>query len=157
MLNYEILPITDIKELYVFHLRQIRYYQIVQEKISLETIKKDMKVHPDIVHDQDKYYLGIYCQNKLIGVIDYLKHYRYPNSYDRNYIFIGLFMIDEQYQNKGYGTVIMKEFLKNDYHYQLGCYVENKQGYYFWEKMGFQVIDDINNYHECLDLYVMER
>lgn len=64
---------------------------------------------------------------------------------------------NEEYQNQGLATKIINDFFKTDKHYQLGCYVNNQQGFHFWQKMGFQVIDQIENYHQDLNLYVMER
>lgn len=156
MLNYQLLSITDFDELYRFHLRQKVYYQMSKETVSRKAIKEEMYFQPGN-EEYKKYYLGIYIQQKLVGVFDYLKNYRYHQIYDENYIFIGLLMIDEEYQNQGLATKIINDFLKIDKHYQLGCYVNNQQGFHFWQKMGFQVIDQIENYHQDLNLYVMER
>lgn len=47
-----------------------------KETVLRKAIKEEMYFQPGN-EEYKKYYLGIYIQQKLVGVFDYLKNYRY--------------------------------------------------------------------------------
>ncbi len=64
----------------------------------------------------------------------------------KNILYIGLFLIDSDYQRKSYGTKIIQALideafeLKYDY-IKLSVQENNVSGYPFWRKFGFKIVD----------------
>ena len=54
----------------------------------------------------DKYYIGFFKRDKLIAVMDLIMNYPKKKT-----AFIGLFMMDVNYQNKGIGSRVIGEVL----------------------------------------------
>lgn len=118
--------------------------------VTRESIIEDMEALPPQKNYKDKYYIGFFDKNTLIAHMDLVLAYPTKET-----AFIGLFMMNVQYQNKGIGSKIIKDvcsYLKS-LGYQkvrLGVVKGNLQSYAFWIKNKFCVIDE-NKY------IVMER
>ena len=122
MLKYQkVLELDD--ELYQFHLRQKGYYML-----------------QEIVH----FIYKVYFKNEMVGLIDYQLGYRFSMIHDDKCIWIGLFLVDESYQRKGFGKEILNKVVKKygDFYnrIQLACIRDNFKGLVFWKKMGFKEI-----------------
>ena len=137
----------DILKIYNLCKDNKEYYNFFPPFVSIELIKKDMKLLPPNTSIEDKYYLGYYCNDKLIAVIDLILNY--PN---KNSVYIGFFMVDKAYQNKGVGKSIIYdvcEYLKKkNYNYiELACVKDNIKSISFWKKIGFMPIGngEVNN------------
>ena len=98
----------------------------------------------------DKYYIGFFKRDKLIAVMDLVMNYPKKKT-----AFIGLFMMDVNYQNKGIGSSVIGEvlsYLKSENYekIRLGVDKGNPQSYSFWNKNGFVTVEE-NQY------IIMER
>lgn len=114
------------------------YYHYCPPMATKESIEKEMVALPPHTTLKDKYYLGIFDQEKLIAILDLILNF--PNQ---DTAFIGFFMIKAEYQNIGLGTRLIKEIteclLENGYHYiRLGYVKNNPQAKAFWLKNGFE-------------------
>ena len=80
----------------------------------------------------------------MVGLIDYQLGYRFSMIHDDKCIWIGLFLVDESYQRKGFGKEILNKVVKKygDFYnrIQLACIRDNFKGLVFWKKMGFKEI-----------------
>lgn len=157
MLSYqEVSEIDD--ELYQFHIRQNVYYQLAKEVITRESLIEDMQV-PEGFDESGHHIVRGYLNDVMVALIDYQKGYRYSMEHDDKCVWIGLFLVDQSYQKKGIGTVMLQEFLdefKNDcQRVQLACLENNYVGLAFWKKLGFSEI--ANSKYGDLPVIVMEK
>lgn len=104
---------------------------------SLKSIEADLCRTPEGVSLDQKFYLGIYENHKLIALCDLILDY--PNNKEA---WIELFMVDGKEQNQGIGSAIIKG-IENMLsaagigHAELSILKENKQGLSFWLKNGY--------------------
>lgn len=91
---------------------------------------------------KDKFVFGIYIDNNLVGCIDLCRGYP-----DELTVIIGLFLLSEKYQRKGFGRHahekledIIKEW-KSFEKIRLGVLVSNQEVLPFWKKMGYKEIN----------------
>lgn len=143
MLVYQKVEKCD-NELVRFHQCQKEYYALEGTIVTRNTIVSDMcspQGFENHRHEQYKIYDGI----NIIGYIDFIYGYRFSQKHDHHYVWIGLFLIDENHQRKHYGKQIIDHFIniwKNECDYiQLGCLIHNRKGYAFWKSLGFYDID----------------
>ena len=137
-----ILDESDLDIIYNLCKENKLYYHHCPPMISYELIKEDMYGLPKGFLKENKYYTGIFDKEKLMGIIDILDGY--PS---KNVAYIGLFMLDIEYQGKGIGTAIINEFIEylkdNNYNeIQLGYVKTNPQASRFWNKLGFSQCRD---------------
>ena len=90
----------------------------------------------------DKYYVGFFEKSELVAIMDLILDY--PK---KDIAFIGLFMMNAQYQGKGIGSQIMDEVIacltENEYkEIRLGVDKGNPQSYAFWTKNGFVPVEE---------------
>lgn len=131
------IELEDIEEVYNLFLTNPEYFKHCPPEPSIDMVKADLRALPQGKLIFDKYYVGYYDDDKLIGVLDLIE--RYP---DKKTCFIGFFMLLDKVQNKGLGTKLISELL--DYLKSLG-YEEVRLGYvttnehakHFWQKQGF--------------------
>ncbi len=105
---------------------------------SRDGILEDMRALPPGKKMEDKYYLGFFDGEKLAAVIDLIAGY--PQS---PVVFIGLFMVDKEYQGHGTGSRIIQEVLAalketGFTRARLGYIRGNPQSEAFWIKNGFE-------------------
>lgn len=113
------------------------YFSILDEQPSINSIKEDIYSLPNNKEIKDKYYIGLFIKEKLIGVTDLIDGY--PNE---KCAYLGLFMLDFDSQNKGLGTKLINElvFSLKDQGFnsiKLAYINDNKQAEHFWLKNGF--------------------
>ena len=113
------------------------YFKYCPPKPSIKTIEEDMNSLPPNMTMKNKYYLGFYDSDELIGIIDLI--IGYPN---KEAAFIGLFMLDAKFQNKHIGknliTDITNFFSQNGFkELRLGYALGNNKAKAFWEANGF--------------------
>jgi ribosomal protein S18 acetylase RimI-like enzyme len=93
---------------------------------------------PPSLNPKNKIVMGVFFNNKIIGVIDYL--IGYPNS---ETIYLGLLLLSENQQSKKLGKksydILEKKFSKlNGFSIiRLSVVEKNLRGINFWLKMGF--------------------
>ena len=112
--------------------------------VTEESILEDMSALPPEKTSEDKYYIGFFDSNTLVAIMDLIVDY--PTE---KVAFIGLFMTDVKYQNKGVGSSIISEitaYLRtlNFEKVRLGVDKGNPQSYAFWLKNKFAVIAEEN-------------
>ena len=138
--NVEKLTENDIETIYRLCQGNKLYYRYCQAEISREQILSDLYLRPEGVNEDNKYYLGFFDGDILIAIIDLILSY--PT---KEIAFIGLFMTNIEYQNKGIGSNIIRDvcsYLKEIGYkrVRLGVDKGNPQSYHFWIKNNFETI-----------------
>ena len=130
----------DVDLIYELCIKNDDFYLYHPPFVTKESIIEDMHALPKNISYENKYYVGFFKDNKLMAIMDIILGY--PN---KDIAFIGFFMMNKEYQNKGIGSSIVKEVF--DYllklHYskvQLGVDIDNPHSYAFWIKNGFNVV-----------------
>jgi len=112
------------------------YYEYCKPTPTKESIIKDIHIYPNKSSIDNKYYVGYFNNEELICILDLIVSYPLDNI-----SFIGFFMVDKKYSNKGIGSKIISDllnYLKNYYsEIRLGYVIGNKQSESFWKKNGF--------------------
>ena len=116
------------------------YYEYHPPFVTRESIIEDMEALPPQKNYDDKYYLGFFEDNLLVANMDLILGYPIEEI-----AFIGLFMTNVQYQNKGIGSNIIGDicnYLKQLGYkkVRLGVDKGNLQSYSFWSKNDFRVV-----------------
>lgn len=129
---------TQYPQIYELCKSNTKYYDYIRTTVSMEDIKEDLMALPPNKSVEDKYFLCYYDQKTLIAIVDLIKHFPIENT-----AYIGLFMLSEDKQGQGIGTIIYREIeqaLKSEgFNYiQLAFVKENKEAELFWKKNGFQ-------------------
>ena len=145
-----ILEKSDVDIVYDLGIKNSIYYQYHPPMVTRESILEDMDALPPRKTMNDKYYIGFFKRDKLIAVMDLVMNYPKKKT-----AFIGLFMMDVNYQNKGIGSSVIGEvlsYLKSENYekIRLGVDKGNPQSSYFWNKNGFVTVEE-NQY------IIMER
>ncbi len=142
--KYEIrkLEEKDIEKILLICNSNPQYYEYDPPFASFESIKMDMKATPPDIRIERKYYLGFFENRRLIAILDLILEY--PDS---TTVYIGFFMIHNQYSKKGVGSKIISSLSTyiSELGYQfleLGWIKGNKQAESFWIKNGFNVIKE---------------
>ena len=118
------------------------YYRYCPPMITKQAIISDLKALPQGKTMKDKYFIGYFYNDELLAIMDLIDGYP-----EQGIIFIGLFMVDHRYQNRGYGKIIIQEFIdyfrKNNYRsLRLAWIKENGKAEHFWLDQGFTPIKD---------------
>ena len=128
---------TDIEDIYNLCKENKLYYHHCPPMITYDLIKEDMYGLPKGKELKDKYYYGYFDKDKLIAIVDLIDGYPTDTC-----AYIGLFMLDVNYQRKGLGTTLINELTDyliqhNFTEIQLGYVKTNPQAAHFWSKLGF--------------------
>lgn len=109
---------------------------------SLKDVVEDSLILPPNVSKNQKKYCLLKYDRQVVGMIDLIENFP-----ERKTNFIGLFMIDKEYQGKGYGTKIINELFelfkkeKKD-KVRLAVILENKKAMGFWKKQDFSIVEE---------------
>ena len=119
------------------------YYEHCGRENTTEDIYNDLTITPPGKDLSDKYYVGFFCENHLIAVMDLIDGY--PND---STAFIGFFMMNIDYQGKGIGTGIITQLLvylkqAGFKMVRLGIDKGNPQSTHFWHKNGFKEVKEV--------------
>ena len=101
-----ILEKSEVDMVYDLSINNSIYYQYHPPLMTRESILEDMDALPPGKTLNDKYYIGFFKRDKLIAVMDLVMNYPKKKT-----AFIGLFMMDVNYQNKGIGSKVIGEVL----------------------------------------------
>ena len=128
------------------------FYQYNPPFVTKESIIEDMNALPPGKTFSDKYYIGFFDDETLVAVMDLIAHYPSEET-----AFIGFFMMNKDYQNRGIGSHIISEIsvrLKeiNYKKIRLGVDKENPQSNAFWQKNKFTVIS--HDRYIVMELYL---
>ena len=137
--NYTIKKLTenDVDIIFNLYKSNNRYFDYLGIVPTIESILEDMYSLPKGIDIKNKYFIGYFNENKLVALIDLIDGY--PNE-DEAYI--GLFMINKNYQNQGIGTSIFNELKQsltnqNFSKIKLAYINDNIEANNFWHKLGF--------------------
>lgn len=133
------------------------YYHHCPPTVTYELIKEDMYGLPPLKDQSDKYYYGYFDNDKLIAVVDLIDGYPTDTC-----AYIGLFMLDVNYQSKGIGSTLFYELTDyliqhNFNEIQLGYVKTNPQAKHFWSKLGFTQCKDEVNFGEYYVIPVSKK
>ena len=133
---------NDVEIIYDMNCQNKIYYEYHPPFVTRESIIEDMKALPPQKNYDDKYYIGFFEDNLLVANMDLILEY--PTE---GIAFIGFFMTNVQYQNKGIGSNIIREvcnYLKQLRYkkVRLGVDKGNPQSFAFWSKNGFYVVSE---------------
>ena len=141
--DYEIKKITEkeIDDVLALCKPNVEYYNATHAVADYDDVRKSMTMLPRNTQLNQRYFVGLYKDSKLVAILDIIDGYPRPKM-----AFIGLFMLDVEYQGKGIGKSIIKELLTllNEENYQecrLGVVQGVKRSYAFWTSLGFQEMD----------------
>ena len=131
------LNIEDTELIYNLSRKNRIYYQFHPPFVTRESIQEDIRALPPGKDYSDKYYVGFFKKETLIAIMDLILEYPTKDT-----AFIGLFMMDFEYQNKNLGSKIISESAKylkilGFHKIRLGVDKENPQSNAFWKKNGF--------------------
>ena len=136
------LTINDVDTIYDMMSKNEIFYQYHPPFVTKESVVEDMEALPPNKSYDDKYYIGFFENDSLVAIMDLILGY--PTE---EIAFIGLFMTNVQYQNKGIGSNIISDTC--DYlrglgykNVRLGVDKGNPQSYSFWLKNSFRVISE---------------
>ncbi|MGA2111853.1 MAG: GNAT family N-acetyltransferase [Anaerolineales bacterium] len=91
---------------------------------------------------EDKLVVGLYgAAGNLVGVLDVIRNH--PNS---NEWYLGLLLLEPQQRNRGLGEECYRAFENwvtqfGARHVRLGVVEQNRRGYRFWRRMGFEILE----------------
>ena len=136
------LDINDVDVIYDMSSKNEIYYKYHPPFVTKESIIEDMKALPPDKSYDDKYYVGFFDGDSLVANMDLILGY--PTD---EIAFIGLFMINIVYQNKGIGSDIIRDIcncLKQTGYkkIRIGVDKENPQSNSFWKKNGFYIVSE---------------
>ncbi len=142
--DYDIKKIeeADYQALHALHLSNTAYNAYFDKRpISLAKCIEGTKALPPNTSFEQKFYIGFHQNKQLVAVLDYVEGY--PKD---KVVWIGLLMIDANYQRQGIARKIVQHFINavasSDYQsIQLGVIAKNSTAFAFWQKMGFIEID----------------
>ena len=127
----------DAEIIYAMMRENVQFYKYCDRENTLEDVYNDMEITPPGLSKEDKYYVGYFEGKELVAILDLCASFP-----DKETAFIGLFMMNIDYQGKGIGTTIISELFeylkKVDFErVRLGIDKDNPQSNNFWEKQGF--------------------
>ena len=133
---------NDVEMIYDMSCENNIFYRYHPPFVTKESILEDMEALPPGKSYDDKFYVGFFENENLVAIMDLILDYP-----EKEIAFIGLFMTNIQYQNKGIGSKIISEivtYLKSLGYkkIRLGVDKGNLQSYSFWSKNNFNTISE---------------
>ena len=146
--KYEVrtLDSNDVDIIYDMSRKNEIYYLYHPPFVTKESIIGDMKALPPGKSYDDKYYIGFFEGDTLVANMDLILGYPADEI-----AFIGLFMTNVHYQNRGIGSHMIGDacrYLKQAGYKKVRIGVDkgNPQSNSFWKKNGFYRISE-NEYN----------
>lgn len=143
--KYEVRKMSekDIPIIYEMCLNNQQYYKYCSKQPSVELIRSDLEITPPGFPFSQKYYIGFFCEDVLVAVLDL-----YDGFPEKDYAYIGFFMMNFKFQGQGIGSKIISEVVeylkKNSYKFiRLGIDKGNPHSTHFWKKNKFEVIKEV--------------
>lgn len=141
---FEVRKLTteDVEIVYEMSCKNKIFYQYHPPFVTKESIMNDMKALPPGKGYDDKFYVGFFEKESLVAIMDLILDFPAEKI-----AFIGLFMTNIQYQNKGISSAIISEIvtqlkLLGYKKMRLGVDKGNMQSYSFWSKNNFKTISE---------------
>ena len=150
-----LLPV-DAEMIYEVLKNNTIFYQYHPPMVTVESILEDMEKLPPNKGYEDKHYIGFFCEDTLVAVMDLIEHYPDPGT-----ALLGFFAMNSNLQSQGIGTDIISDsvaylaqvgFTK----VRLGIDKGNPQSKAFWLKNGFTFTGEAYE-SNGLTILVLER
>lgn len=111
---------------------------------SKEEVKEIFIALPPNKNYEDKFVLGIYKLNELIGLVDIIKDFITTKEWT-----IGLMLIKPQERSNGLGKVVHKALVEwakdlGAKSFRIGVIEDNYKGINFWSSLGYKKIKEVN-------------
>ena len=131
-MNLEYRVASDIHRDFIFNecMTLVRKY----EDLNIFDINEIIKFERAKVDNEIEKYTAVYDEGTFIGCFKLTKE---NGVYELDDLYIA-----EEHRNKGYGTEILKECIKNT-PITLWVFTDNKVAYDLYVRMGFKVIQDL--------------
>lgn len=109
---------------------------------------------------EDKFFLGIYKSDKLIGIIDIVRDYPTISEWT-----IGLLLLEPEERGRGLGTVIHEALVKwskslGAKRFRIGVINDNDRAFKFWSNLGYAKVKEIDmdivSKNQVVNIMVME-
>ena len=144
--NFKIrlLTLQDQEELFKLEQSNPEYHGYFSaEPLTADEVQHDLTARPDNVATEQKQVFGFYLANRLVAVLDVLN--QYPQE---QFLFIGLLMVNQAYQRKTIGKVIVTGLMQAALRSNVVCIqltrVTSDTGVKnFWEQLGFEDGDQL--------------
>ncbi len=113
------------------------------EEYGIEEICRDMSLLPPGKEAEEKYYLGYFEKEEMVGVLDFIDGYPEADT-----AYIGLFMLSKYEQGKKIGTSLIEALACycRELGYRrllLGYDKANPQASGFWNSLGFESVREV--------------
>lgn len=136
------LELNDVDIVYDMSCKNEIFYKYHPPFVTKESIIEDMEALPPNKGYDDKYYIGFFEKDSLVAIMDLILGYPTEKT-----AFIGLFMINVQYQKKGIGSNIVADicaYLKRLGYKEVRIGVDkgNPQSNAFWLKNRFHIVSE---------------
>jgi RimJ/RimL family protein N-acetyltransferase len=142
--HYKVRAITasDVDDVLKLYRQNPQFYQYTEAEPTRKQVLHDMTITPQGIKVKDKYFFGFFENRTLVAVMDLIDGYPKPEI-----AYIGLFMMNQDYQGRQIGTSIIGE--ATDYIWTTGKTAirlaidkGNPQSTHFWKKNGFEVVSE---------------
>lgn len=135
---------ADADAIFELCLENTQYYRYCGREPDRDLVLNDLHITPPGKDLSSKYYVGFYDGDVLTAVMDLIDGYP-----DRDYAFIGFFMMKKAAQGKGTGSGIISEvcrYLKEAGFNVVRLAIDkgNPQSTHFWKKNGFRVVKEVD-------------
>lgn len=132
----DLLP-TDADTVYEALKNNTIFYKYHPPMVTVESILEDMEALPPDKGYEDKHYIGFFCENTLLAVMDLIEHYPQHGT-----ALLGFFAMNANLQGQGIGTAIISDSVAylsqlGFGKVRLGIDKGNPQSEAFWLKNGF--------------------
>lgn len=140
----KLLTLEDQAELLTLERSNPEYHRYFSpEPLTVEEVQRDLTTTPQTVAPEQKQVFGFYLANRLVAVLDVLN--QYPQE---QFLFIGLLMVNQAYQRKTVGKVIVTGLMQAAMRSGVVCLqltrVTADTGVQaFWEQLGFEDGDQL--------------
>ena len=150
-----LLPV-DAEKIYEVLKENTIFYKYHPPMVTVESILEDMEALPPNKGYDDKHYVGFFCDDVLVAVMDLIEHYPQEGT-----ALLGFFAMNSNFQGQGIGTAIILESIAylaqlGFRKVRLGIDKGNPQSKAFWLKNAFTFTGESHE-SDISTILVMER
>ncbi|MFT3816064.1 MAG: GNAT family N-acetyltransferase [Rubrivivax sp.] len=140
---------ADVERLQQLFERAPRYAEATTgESVSAAAAREALEALPPGKLQEDKFVFGAFTDDDvLVGCADLIRGYPSPSV-----AYVGLLLVDERLENRGYGTEILKQIEAIAVGWavciklRLGVVQANERALRFWSRQGFQATGEVKPY-----------
>lgn len=145
--------IDNVDDVYALLKDNTYYFETTGLTCSKQNCIDDINNFPPSINKNQKFYYGLYKEDSLVTIIDWLDGYPYEDT-----LWIGFLVFNVHYQQQGLGAKLIHSIKMNAKEagyskIMLAVYKDNEIALRFWQKQQFVVIETIDDEHK--ELYKM--